>query len=152
MHTQILLVVLLFPLSTALVLWCLSTLPISLAWPKTIADVAQLGRELNDYTQSGPTPTAHVVGVVAITAIWKHAWSIPGSVIWVCNPSALDHYHFMLISFSSERPFRRSLLSSICDPSSYSSHYGWLSLCNLAIHTSSSVPHPLFPPRPRHDA
>jgi hypothetical protein len=98
MHAQILLVALLFPVSTALVLFCLSTLPISLTWPKTIADVAQLGRELNSYTQSGPTPTAHVVGVLAITAIWKHAWSIPGSVIWVSITSVskrtLDIYKF----------------------------------------------------------
>lgn len=89
MHAQILLVTLLFPVSTALVLLSLATLPISLAWPKTIADIAQLGRELNNYTQSGPTPTAHVVGVLAITAIWKHAWSIPGSVIWVSITSAI---------------------------------------------------------------
>jgi hypothetical protein len=92
MHAQILLVTLLFPISTALVLFCLSTLPISLAWPKTIADVAQLGKELNSYTQSGPTPTAHVVGVLAITAIWKHAWSIPGSVIWVSITIGLTTY------------------------------------------------------------
>lgn len=89
MHAQILLVTLLFPVSTALVLLSLATLPISLAWPKTIADIAQLGRELNNYTQSGPTPTAHVVGVLAITAIWKHAWSIPGSVIWNVVSGAL---------------------------------------------------------------
>ncbi|KAG5338523.1 hypothetical protein C0989_007176 [Termitomyces sp. Mn162] len=71
-----------FPVSTALVVLCLSTLPISLAWPRTLADVAQLGRELHGYTQSGPGPVAHVMGVMAISAVWKHAWSIPGSVIW----------------------------------------------------------------------
>jgi len=26
----------------------------------------------------------HVVLVMSISAIWKHAWSIPGSVLWVC--------------------------------------------------------------------
>ncbi|KAF9464487.1 snare associated Golgi protein-domain-containing protein [Collybia nuda] len=88
-RAPILFVVLLFPISTALVLFCLSTLPISLAWPRTIADVAQLGRELHGYTQSGPGPIAHVVGVMAITAIWKHAWSIPGSVIWNVLAGAL---------------------------------------------------------------
>ncbi|KAG6902233.1 hypothetical protein C0995_002865 [Termitomyces sp. Mi166 len=81
-HASITLVVLMFPVSTALVVFCLSTLPISLAWPRTLADVAQLGRELHGYTQSGPGPVAHVMGVMAITAVWKHAWSIPGSVIW----------------------------------------------------------------------
>ncbi|KAF8205039.1 hypothetical protein BJ912DRAFT_1018267 [Pholiota molesta] len=81
-HAPILFVVLLFPISTALVLWCLSTLPISLSWPHNIVDLAQLGRELHAYTQSGPGPLSHVVGVMAISAVWKHAWSIPGSVLW----------------------------------------------------------------------
>lgn len=84
-HASIILVVLMFPVSTALVIFCLSTLPISLAWPRTLADVAQLGRELHGYTQSGPGPVAHVMGVMAISAVWKHAWSIPGSVIWVSS-------------------------------------------------------------------
>ncbi|KAH9482714.1 hypothetical protein JR316_0004814 [Psilocybe cubensis] len=81
-HTPILVVLLLFPFSTALVLWCLSTLPISLAWPHDIADLAVLGQELHSYTQSGVRPLIHVIGVMAISAIWKHAWSIPGSVLW----------------------------------------------------------------------
>ncbi|KAF8076459.1 snare associated Golgi protein-domain-containing protein [Lyophyllum atratum] len=76
-HASIIFVILLFPLTTALVLFCLYTLPISLAWPRTIADVAQLGRELHGYTQSGPGPVAHVVG------------SIPGSVIWNVLAGAL---------------------------------------------------------------
>ncbi|KAG6866465.1 hypothetical protein C0991_003983 [Blastosporella zonata] len=88
-HASIILVVLMFPVSTALVLLCLYTLPISLAWPHTIADVAQLGRELHGYTQSGTGPVAHVIGVMAITAIWKHAWSVPGSVIWNVLAGAL---------------------------------------------------------------
>ncbi|KDR83677.1 hypothetical protein GALMADRAFT_236009 [Galerina marginata CBS 339.88] len=81
-HVPILIVILLFPISTAFVLWCLSTLPISLAWPHDIADLAQVGRELHGYSQSGMGPLSHVVGVMAISAIWKHAWSIPGSVLW----------------------------------------------------------------------
>ncbi|KAF8974499.1 snare associated Golgi protein-domain-containing protein [Flammula alnicola] len=81
-HAPIIIVILLFPISTCLVLWCLSTLPISLAWPHDIADLAQLGRELHGYSQSGPGPLSHVIGVMAISAVWKHAWSIPGSVLW----------------------------------------------------------------------
>ncbi|KAG6816933.1 hypothetical protein H0H87_001635 [Tephrocybe sp. NHM501043] len=88
-HAPMIFVLLLFPVSTALVLFCLSTLPISLAWPRTIADVAQLGRELHGYTQSGTAPVAHVMAVMAITAIWKHAWSVPGSVIWNVLAGAL---------------------------------------------------------------
>lgn len=86
-HAPILLVIILFPLSTALVLLALSTLPISMTWPRNITDLAQLGRELNGYTQSGTRATAHVVGVMAATAVWKHAWSIPGSVLWVRSPA-----------------------------------------------------------------
>lgn len=82
-HPPILLVIFSLPISTALVLWCLSTLPISVSWPRNIADLAQVGRELHGYSQSGSGPLAHVIGVMAISAIWKHAWSIPGSVLWV---------------------------------------------------------------------
>jgi hypothetical protein len=85
-HVPILLVIISLPISTALVLWCLSTLPISVSWPHNIADLAQLGRELHGYSRSGPGPLAHVLGVMAISAIWKHAWSIPGSVLWVRIP------------------------------------------------------------------
>jgi SNARE associated Golgi protein len=56
-----------------------------MSWPHTLSDLAQLGRELHAYTQSGTWPLLHVMGVMAISAIWKHAWSIPGSVLWVCH-------------------------------------------------------------------
>jgi len=88
-HAPIVLVTLLLPVSTALVLASLTTLPISVSWPRTLADLAQLGRELHGYAQSGPVEMAHVAGVLAITAIWKHAWSIPGSVIWNVLAGAL---------------------------------------------------------------
>ncbi|KAF8351396.1 snare associated Golgi protein-domain-containing protein [Amanita rubescens] len=88
-HGPILMVLLLFLTSTALVLISMSTLPITPAWPRTITDVAQLGRELHGYSQSGLGPLAHVLGVMAISAIWKHAWSIPGSVIWNVLAGAL---------------------------------------------------------------
>lgn len=80
----------LLPLSTALVVLCLSTLPITVSWPHNITDLAQLGRELQGYAQSGWGPMTHVIGVMAVSAIWKHAWSIPGSVVWVILLSQLD--------------------------------------------------------------
>ncbi|KAJ3505886.1 hypothetical protein NLJ89_g7174 [Agrocybe chaxingu] len=88
-HLPILSVILLLPVSTGFVLWCLSTLPISQSWPHDIADLAQLGRELHGYSQSGPGPLSHVIGVMAISAVWKHAWSIPGSVLWNVLAGAL---------------------------------------------------------------
>ncbi|KAJ7807099.1 snare associated Golgi protein-domain-containing protein [Mycena leptocephala] len=81
-HVPMLLVILLLPLSTALVLFSLTTLPITVSWPRTLPDLAQLGRELQGYSQSGPGPMAHVIGVMALSAVWKHAWSVPGSVVW----------------------------------------------------------------------
>ena len=72
-----------FPLSTALLLFSMSTLPITTAWPRNLMDLAQLVRELQGYAQSGAVPMAHVVGVLAIIVAWNHAWSIPGSVLWV---------------------------------------------------------------------
>ncbi|KAF8165283.1 snare associated Golgi protein-domain-containing protein [Crassisporium funariophilum] len=88
-HVPILIVILLLPVSTTFVLWCLSTLPISLSWPHNISDLAQLGRELHGYSQSGIGPLSHVIGVMAISAIWKHAWSVPGSVLWNVLAGAL---------------------------------------------------------------
>ncbi|KAI9001059.1 snare associated Golgi protein-domain-containing protein [Trametes punicea] len=80
-HTPVLFVLTLFPLSTAVVALCISTLPITMAWPHTLPDLAQLGRELHGYTQSGLISTAHVVGVISVVTIWMHSWSIPGSVL-----------------------------------------------------------------------
>ncbi|KAK2466262.1 hypothetical protein APHAL10511_001904 [Amanita phalloides] len=83
------LVLLLFFASTALVLVSMYTLPITLAWPRTITDIARLGRELHAYSQSGVGPLAHVLAVMAVSAVWKHAWSIPGSVVWNVLAGAL---------------------------------------------------------------
>ncbi|KAI0750733.1 snare associated Golgi protein-domain-containing protein [Daedaleopsis nitida] len=80
-HTPVLFVLILFPLSTAFVVLCMSTLPITSAWPRTLPDLAQLGRELHGYTQSGPLSIAHVTGVISVVTIWMHSWSIPGSVL-----------------------------------------------------------------------
>ena len=72
-----------FPVSTALVVIAFCTLPFTFSWPQNLADLAQLGRDLHGYSQSGPGAQAHVVGVVSAATIWMHAWSIPGSVLWV---------------------------------------------------------------------
>ncbi|PBK69744.1 hypothetical protein ARMSODRAFT_144137 [Armillaria solidipes] len=85
----IILVISLFPISTGLVFLALRTLPISFSWPQNLADLAELGRDLHGYSQSGPAQLAHVIGILAITAVWKHAWSIPGSVIWNVLAGAL---------------------------------------------------------------
>ncbi|KAF8845874.1 hypothetical protein BDN67DRAFT_940937 [Paxillus ammoniavirescens] len=90
-HEPILFVMLLFPLSTALVFSSLYSLPISVTWPRTLSEVAELGQELQKYSQSGAVPLAHVIGVLSVTATWKHAWSIPGSVIWNVLAGALFH-------------------------------------------------------------
>ncbi|KAJ7047302.1 snare associated Golgi protein-domain-containing protein [Mycena alexandri] len=88
-HVPMLFVMLLLPLSTGLVFFSLTTLPITVSWPRTLPDLAQLGRELHGYSQSGPAEMAHVIGVMALTAIWKHAWSVPGSVVWNVLAGAL---------------------------------------------------------------
>ncbi|EEB89881.1 hypothetical protein MPER_11976 [Moniliophthora perniciosa FA553] len=88
-HFPLFFVITLFPISTFIVFISLRTLPISVSWPRTLTDLAQLGRELHGYSQSGSWPLAHVIGVMAATAIWKHAWSIPGSVVWNVLAGAL---------------------------------------------------------------
>ena len=82
-HVPILFVITMFPVSTALVVIAFCTLPFTFSWPQNLADLAQLGRDLHGYSQSGPGAQAHVVGVVSAATIWMHAWSIPGSVLWV---------------------------------------------------------------------
>ena len=72
-----------FPVSTVLVVIAFCTLPFTFSWPQNLADLAQLGRDLHGYSQSGTGALAHVVGVVSAATIWMHAWSIPGSVLWV---------------------------------------------------------------------
>ncbi|PAV20850.1 transmembrane 41a [Pyrrhoderma noxium] len=88
---SLLFVIILFPFSTAITLMCLSTLPITFEWPRTLSDLAQVGRDLNMYSQSGPLQTAHIIGVLSISAAWKHAWSVPGSVLWNVLAGALFH-------------------------------------------------------------
>lgn len=82
-HTPVFFVIALFPLSTALLFFCMATLPVTQAWPRSITDLAQLGRELHGYSQSGTGPLLHVTGVLSVVVAWNHAWSIPGSVLWV---------------------------------------------------------------------
>ncbi|KAJ7283582.1 snare associated Golgi protein-domain-containing protein [Mycena rebaudengoi] len=100
-HLPMLFVMILLPVSTALVLLSLSTLPITVSWPRTITDLAQLGRELHGYSQSGPAQMAHVIGVIAYTAIWKHAWSVPGSVVWNVLAGALFSPAFATLLLTS---------------------------------------------------
>jgi hypothetical protein len=96
-YTPLLFVILLFPLSTALVIGSLWTLPIRLpsaydennvssnrsVFPHTISEVKALAWELRGYSETGPWELGHVLLVLSITALWKHAWSIPGSVLLV---------------------------------------------------------------------
>ncbi|KZT12498.1 uncharacterized protein LAESUDRAFT_733174 [Laetiporus sulphureus 93-53] len=99
-HTPVLFVLILFPLSTAIVVLCMSTLPITMQWPRNLTDLAEMGRELQGYTQTGPGAMAHVLGVISITATWKHAWSIPGSVIWNVLAGALISPAYATILFT----------------------------------------------------
>jgi uncharacterized membrane protein YdjX (TVP38/TMEM64 family) len=88
-HVPILFVITMFPVSTALVVIAFFTLPFTFSWPQNLADLAQLGRELHGYSQSGPGALAHVFGVISAATIWMHAWSIPGSVLWNVLAGAL---------------------------------------------------------------
>ncbi|KAF8529207.1 hypothetical protein BU17DRAFT_73378 [Hysterangium stoloniferum] len=74
-------IIILFPLSTMLVFAGLFTLPITASFPRTLHELAQLGLELQAYSESGLRPQAHVLGILSLTALWKHAWSIPGSAL-----------------------------------------------------------------------
>lgn len=88
-NTPLLWVMLMFPVSTALVYFALRSLPMTFVMPHNVSDLATLGREFHGYAQSGPWPMAHVIAVLSISAIWKHAWSFPGSIIWNVLAGAL---------------------------------------------------------------
>ncbi|KIO17153.1 hypothetical protein M407DRAFT_229241 [Tulasnella calospora MUT 4182] len=49
--------------------------------PRTVQDIKQVARELNEYASSGFYGTAHIFAVLAVTSIWKNAWSVPGSAV-----------------------------------------------------------------------
>ncbi|KAF9247283.1 snare associated Golgi protein-domain-containing protein [Melanogaster broomeanus] len=115
-NAPILLVILLFPLSTAVVFLSLYSLPISITWPRTLSEVAELGQELQKYSQSGAGPLAHVVGVLSVTAAWKHAWSIPGSVIWNVLAGALFHPLLATLLLSILTTFGSVFATLLCMP------------------------------------
>lgn len=88
-HLPLVFVIILFPLSTFLVVLSLASLPVTVSWPRTLEDLASMGKDLHAYSQSGTWPFAHVVGVLSVSAVWKHAWSVPGSVGWVSGSHTL---------------------------------------------------------------
>jgi hypothetical protein len=88
-------VIILFPLSTMLVVAGLFSLPITASFPRTLSELSQLGRELQTYSDSGFKPKAHVLGVLSVTAVWKHAWSVPGSVLLVST--TVDFFSVSLV-------------------------------------------------------
>ncbi|KAG8956546.1 hypothetical protein FRC04_000024 [Tulasnella sp. 424] len=49
--------------------------------PRTVQDIKQVARELNEYASSGFYGTAHIFAVLAVTSVWKNAWSVPGSAV-----------------------------------------------------------------------
>jgi uncharacterized membrane protein YdjX (TVP38/TMEM64 family) len=72
-----------FVLSFIPIVFAVSTLPITSlrSVPRTVAGIAALGKELQAYSSGSSAGMAHVMGVMCCLAIWKHAWSIPGSVV-----------------------------------------------------------------------
>jgi hypothetical protein len=141
---------LLFPFSTALVFSSLYSLPISVAWPRTLSEVAELGQELQKYSQSGAVPLAHVIGVLSVTATWKHAWSIPGSVIWV-NPychqptSATERFGVECVGRCFVPPV-------IGYPTSVRFDNHRIGLCYSFVHAPSTSSEPSLPACTGHDA
>ncbi|KAF8314805.1 hypothetical protein DL93DRAFT_995916 [Clavulina sp. PMI_390] len=49
--------------------------------PKTMKEVTALAMSVRQYAVSSSGSRFHVMFVLSITAIWMHAWSIPGSVV-----------------------------------------------------------------------
>jgi hypothetical protein len=145
-HAPILFVIIMFPVSTALVVIAFCTLPFSFSWPQNLADLAQLGRELHGYSQSGLGALAHVIGVVSATTIWMHAWSIPGSVLWVSRSTSVSEYLCSSdIPSRKERPCRRSIFAHLGNRASRGAYHNRLHPSNTSLRASFSLSHPSFP-------
>lgn len=107
-YYPILLVIVIFPISTAVILATLSTLPIPSHFPKTIIDVRQMGYTLQAYSESGWTPLLHVLAALCLTGLWKHAWSIPGAAVLVSGAVLL------FVLFSSDSSWHRTSSLEFC--------------------------------------
>ncbi|KAF9818313.1 hypothetical protein IEO21_02828 [Rhodonia placenta] len=59
---------------------------------------------------------AHVIGVISITAVWKHAWSIPGSVIWNVLAGALISPALATILFTTLTTIGSTCASLLATP------------------------------------
>ncbi|CAE6404598.1 unnamed protein product [Rhizoctonia solani] len=72
-----------FIMSLIPIFFALRSLPITSlkSFPRTLDDIQALGKELQAYSSGSSAGMAHVMGVMCCLAIWKHAWSIPGSVV-----------------------------------------------------------------------
>ncbi|CAE7130305.1 unnamed protein product [Rhizoctonia solani] len=72
-----------FVVSLVPIVFALKSLPITSlkSFPRTLDDIQALGKELQAYSSGSSAGMAHVMGVMCCLAIWKHAWSIPGSVV-----------------------------------------------------------------------
>ncbi|CAE6524997.1 unnamed protein product [Rhizoctonia solani] len=72
-----------FVVSLIPIVIALKSLPITSlkSFPRTLDHIQALGKELQAYSSGSSAGMAHVMGVMCCLAIWKHAWSIPGSVV-----------------------------------------------------------------------
>lgn len=129
-HLPLVFVIILFPLSTLLVVLSLGSLPVTVSWPRTLEDLASMGKDLHSYSKSGTWPLAHVVGVLSISAVWKHAWSVPGSVAWVSGFRTFQGSSKLLNAVSFlvfvERSRRCPLPPRLGHSAPYIPHNDWL--------------------------
>jgi hypothetical protein len=51
--------------------------------PKQVSDLQILSAEIRSYMASSTTGWWHTVGVLIVTGMWKHSWSVPGAVVLV---------------------------------------------------------------------
>lgn len=146
-HVPILFVITMFPVSTALVVIAFFTLPFSFSWPQNLADLAQLGRELHGYSQSGPGALVHVFSVISAVTIWMHAWSIPGSVLWVSRTTLISFFraHDVRSQKTKECPRRRSIFAPFGNAASRRTYNGRVNFSNASLRSSISLYHTFSP-------
>jgi len=72
-----------FVVSLGVVAALVMSLPITSlhSLPKQVSDLQILSAEIRSYMASSSTGWWHTIGVLVVTGMWKHSWSVPGAVV-----------------------------------------------------------------------
>lgn len=83
--------------------------------PTQVSDLQILSAEIREYMASSSSGWWHTVGVLMLTGMWKHSWSIPGALILVSQ--ILNHVQVSRPRVDNRSPLNQNILvGSILKP------------------------------------